>query len=239
MLNFNHNHGYTNMQSHNLINEAFIEACRDYFYLIDRNYPERGTLKLIGDRYKLSGDERTVLYRGISSSERSEMRKLLLVNEIKGKPLMVDGYNVLFSLLNYRLGRIMFIGTDNVMRDAGSFHGKIQNEPLFKECIELMLGYLSDQTPDSVQVYLDSPVSHSQKHAEMIRELLGKHHLNGSCQVVKSADWALKQFQNGIIATSDTVIIEKSGMHLFDLPRNILEGVFKARFINLRDYIET
>ncbi|MBN1158310.1 MAG: DUF434 domain-containing protein [Bacteroidales bacterium] len=214
---------------------TFVCACRDYFYLIDRNYPERGTLKLIGDRYRLSGDLRTVLYRGISSQEKSVIRSMLLVHEIEGKCLMIDGYNVLFSLLNYRLGRIMFIGTDNILRDAGALHGKIRNEVLFKECVLLWTGYLRDHMPESLEVFLDAPVSHSEKHARMIRDLMAEHRLKGDCHVVRSADWALKQFRDGIIATSDTAIIDNAGIPVFDLPRNILESNFQADFIKLKD----
>ena len=110
---------------------------------------------------------------------------------------------------------------------------------MFRECIELMLGFLSGHMPETVSVLLDSPVSHSQRHAEMIMEMLGKYHLHGGCQVVRSADWVLKQFKNGVISTSDTVIIEKAGIQLFDLPRNILESTFGASFIHLADHIET
>ncbi|MBN2481200.1 MAG: DUF434 domain-containing protein [Bacteroidales bacterium] len=225
------------MQSVFQTDDSFIQACRDYFYLIDRNYPERGTLKLIGDRYRLSGDQRTVLYRGISSRERSGRRSKLLVNDIREKNLMIDGYNVLFSLLNYRLGRIMFIGTDNILRDAGALHGKIRNEVLFRECVMLWIRYLRDHMPESIEVYLDAPVSHSEKHAQMIRDMMVQHQMKGNCHVVRSADWALKRFQAGIIATSDTVIIDNTGTPVFDLPRNILEGMFKTGFVNLNDYL--
>lgn len=225
------------MQSVFLNDHIFKQACRDYFYLIDRNYPERGTLKLIGDRYKLSGDQRTVLYRGISSQEKSDMRRMLLVNEIDGKRLIIDGYNVFFSLLNYRLGRIMFIGTDNILRDAGSLHGKIRNENLFEECVALWLGYLNEHMPESAEVYLDAPVSHSEKHAHSIRNLMEHHHVNGICNVVRSADWVLKQSHDGIIATSDTAIIDKTGMPVFDLPRNILKKTFRAEFMDLGSFI--
>ena len=51
-----------------MLNEFFMNACKDYAYLINRNYPERGTLKLVGDRYRLTRDQRTILYRGISSA---------------------------------------------------------------------------------------------------------------------------------------------------------------------------
>jgi hypothetical protein len=47
-----------------LMSDAFINACHDYYYLLNRHFPERGVLKLVGDRYRLDGDQRTVLYRG-------------------------------------------------------------------------------------------------------------------------------------------------------------------------------
>jgi hypothetical protein len=66
---------------------SFISACKDYAYFINRCYPERGTLKLVGDRYRLTRDERTILYRGISSGERSSLRKAKLVKQIAGHRL--------------------------------------------------------------------------------------------------------------------------------------------------------
>lgn len=221
------------MQNTLMPDENLISACRDYFYLMDRGFPEKGTLKLIGDRYRLSGDERTVLYRGISSRERSHLRRMMIVQEAAGRRLMVDGYNVLFTLLNYRLGRVMFVSTDNILRDAGAFHGRIRNESLFGECMELMLGFMPQLAPASVHVYLDSPVSHSEKHADAIRALMGKYEFKGECQVVKSADWVLKNNHDGIISTSDTVVIEKSGLPVLDLPRTILEHNFGATFVQL------
>ncbi len=151
-----------------MLNEFFINACKDYAYLINRNYPERGTLKLVGDRYRLTRDQRTILYRGISSAEKSVLRKAKLVKEIEGKTLAIDGYNVLFSLLNYRLGRFTFISTDDVLRDAGSLHGKLKDEEMFIDCIKILAKHLSAMHPSQVDVFLDSPVSHSERHAQVI-----------------------------------------------------------------------
>lgn len=225
------------MQDNPFINGDFIQACKDYFYLIDRKYPERGILKLTGDRYRLSGDQRTVMYRGISSFERSRLRSSLLVPAIKGKHLIIDGYNVLFSLLNYRLGRIVFISTDNVLRDAGSLHGKIRNMEYFTDCIELMMGSLSQLNPDLVDIYLDSPVSHSEKHVHLLKEKFAEKGLQGDCFLVRSADWSLKHVQDGVLATSDTVIIEKAAIKVFDLSRMILETAFTTSFLQLRNLV--
>jgi hypothetical protein len=205
---------------HDLTSEEFIRACRDYFFLVNRHYPERGVLKLVGDRYRLGGDQRTVLYRGISSREKSEFRKSLLLSDITGKNLAIDGYNVLFSLLNYRMGKITFISTDQVLRDAGSLHGRLHDEKTFTECIGLLADFLRLKQPSGVDVYLDAPVSHSERHAHLIRERIQEAGLTADCHVIKSADWALRQTREGVIATSDTAIMDKSQVPVTDRSGN-------------------
>ncbi len=223
--------------NNSILNENFRNASRDYSYLVDHQFPERGALKLVGDRYQLDGDQRTVLYRGISSKRRSEVRKSLLTNDVEGRELVIDGYNVLFTLLNYRLGRILFISTDNYLRDAGSLHGKLRDEKTFLECTNLLLEYLKSKQTASAAIYLDAPVSHSGKHADLINTELQLNHIPGACYVIRSADWALKQQQNAVIATSDTVIIEKALSPVIDIPREILERAYKARFAELSGLI--
>jgi hypothetical protein len=218
-----------------LFADNFIQACHDYFYLINRRFPERGVLKLVGDRYKLTGDQRTILYRGISSQEKSATRRSMLVSSIQGQTLVIDGYNVLFTMVNYRLGRIMFICTDGILRDAGSLHGRLRDEITFSACVDLMLNYLLQMHLVGVDIYLDSPVSHSEKHARSIREGMQARNLHGECTVIKSADWALKQYDHGILATSDTAIIEKALKPVYDLPRKILESNYHTVFFELSE----
>jgi hypothetical protein len=216
-----------------LLNDDFRAACQDYFYLINRHFPERGVLKLVGDRYRLTGDQRTVLYRGIASYRRSQVRKQLITRNITGRRILIDGYNVLFTLINYRFGKIIFISTDDILRDAGSLHGRLKDYSTLVAGIEMLVGYLSEQQPSDVEVYLDSPVSHSEKHALLFQEMLTEKALHGNCMVLKSADWALRNGSDCILATSDTGIIEKALLPVADLPRAILEKEYNARFLNL------
>jgi len=229
---------YSNISdSHSLLNGLFKSACRDYFYLINRHYPERGAIKLVGDRYRLSRDQRTVLYRGISSKEKSETRRSCLVKDIRGKILAIDGYNVLFTLLNYRLGRFTFIASDDILRDAGSLHGRLRNDNVFLDSVMLLMKFLTLAQPGIADVFLDSPVSHSEMHARVIRDLLAEFNLPGTCQVVRSADFVLKHFPYEILATSDTVIIEKASRCVADLPRMILEEHYQAVFVRISDLL--
>lgn len=227
----------TNGMHPELLNSAFIEACCDYARLMDRHYPERGVLKLVGDRYKLTGNQRTVLYRGISSRQRSRQRESLLVTDITDKFLVIDGYNVLFTLLNYRLGRITFISTDRILRDAGSLHGKLRDQQIFEECAELLIGYLAERQPARSDVYFDAPVSHSEKHARLVQGRMKDLGLEGDCFVIRSADWALRHAIGGVLATSDTAIIEKAGLPVVDLPKDILTHFYAPVFPVLDDLI--
>ncbi|MBN2213205.1 MAG: DUF434 domain-containing protein [Bacteroidales bacterium] len=225
------------MDNNCLRSEAFLNGLRDYFYLINRNFPEKGTLKLVGDRYRLNGDQRTILYRGITSEEKAGRRTGRLSVEIKDKYLLIDGYNVLFTLLNYRLGRITFISNDRIVRDAGSLHGKLRDEDLFMETLDLLFDFLTEHKPSFVHFYIDSPVSLSTFHNRIINEKIRKNEISGICEIVKSPDQSLKKHSEGIIATSDSVIIDKTGNAITDLPCLVLKSGFRARFVDLNEIL--
>jgi hypothetical protein len=218
-------------------NKNFRKGAQDYFYLQDRNYPQKGTLKLVGDRYKLSGDQRTVLYRGISSTQLSNNRKIRLVKNIKDKNLFIDGYNVLFTILNYRLGRLVFISTDGILRDAGSLHGKIRNDELFYDCITLLFNFFAVEKPAYLNIFLDSPVSHSAKHKNIIDKALDQYSINGNCKLVKSPDLEIKQNTDGIICSSDTDILDRTGNNIADIPRAVLEKNFSPELFNIENIL--
>ncbi len=227
------------MQLTDIITDDFKCACNDYFYLLERNYPERGVLKLTGDRYKLSRDQRSVLYRGISSGSRSAARRARLVNLLEGSSLIIDGYNVLFTVLNYRLGRAVFISTDGILRDAGSLHGKLRDERLFNECIADLFDVIVTCHPARVDIFLDSPVSSSDRHQRIISSKLHDCGLKGECNLVHSADREIKTLNSGILATSDTVLIEKTQLPITDISRYVLETKFKAELLKISEFINT
>ncbi len=227
------------MDTHNLYTDEFKHSVLNYFYLINRHYPERGTLKLIGDRYRLDRDQRTILYRGISNENIARERQKRLTEEIHGQYLIIDGYNVLFSLLNYRLGRIVFLSNDHIVRDAGSLHGKLRNEEFFFQCIEMLFEYFDHHQPSFVHFYIDAPVSHSAIHSKIINETIKRHNLSGICEIVKSPDHNIKKFSEGIIVTSDTVIIDKTSNKVSDIPRRILESKFNAELFDLNKILSS
>jgi hypothetical protein len=221
-----------------IITADFKAACIDYYYLLSHEYPERGSLKMTGDRFRLSRDQRSVLYRGISSAPVSAARQARLVIPSPQMRLIVDGYNVLFTILNYRLGRLVFISTDGILRDAGSLHGKLRDDELFEECIGDLFQTIVPMVPASVEIFLDSPVTSSRRHHQLIGQKLVDLGLPGSCTLVHSADLEIRSLNTGVLASSDTVLIGKTTIPVIDLARHVLENRFGSKFFKLHDLAE-
>ena len=205
-----------------IINDVFQQAMNDYFYLKNNHYPEKGSLKLVGDRYLLSTDQRTTLYRGISSREEASKRSLRIVPSAIDS-LAIDGYNVLFTLYNYRLGRFVFISNDGICRDAGSLFGKISNESLFAECASLLIEYLADFTITAITLYLDSSVPSSKNHQTLLSQLARTKNIQFDAILSASADKSLLSDQSRVIATSNSAVIDGLDKSILDIPKTIIE----------------
>lgn len=219
-----------------MLTADFEEAKRDYLFLLEKKYPQKGILKLIGDRYALSGKERTMLYRGITTRKKAAGRKkkLALVKEVKGKQLLVDGYNVMITIGSYLNGNTLFVSNDNLLRDAAEMHGKVFRKILLDQVLELLLDYLKHLGIRHCIIYFDKPVSRSGELAAKLSELLGSTGIKGYAETADSPDYMLKQSRKGFIATSDSSIIDTSPLKTFDLARHLLRKKYSPDFIDLR-----
>lgn len=226
------------MHPDEIITGEFKAACHDYHYLLSKQYPVRGSMKMVGDRYRLTRDQRSVLYRGISAEPASALRNARLISLSGAMHLVIDGYNVLFTLLNYRLGRMVFISTDGILRDAGWLHGKLRDDHLLEECMEDLLTILIPFMPIKVDIFLDSPVSSSNRHHQIIEQKLRIFGLPGTCSLVHSADHEIKSFNTGVLASSDTVLIDSTTVPVIDLSRLVLEEIYGVTFFRIKDLFD-
>lgn len=204
---------------------AHLEAAaRDYRLFLERGYPESTMKKVVGDRHRLSGEERLILYRGISTAAQDARRKekWRSPEEVSGRRLLLDFYNIAFTLLNYRLGRKLFRSTDGYIRDAGALHGRLGREERLSWVLEPLLKTLESLGPEETTVYLDSPISHSGKHAEALEEAAHERELLLGAVVVPSADYPLKQERTALIATGDSAIVDAVRTGVVDLSAVIL-----------------
>mgnify|MGYP001028027859 CR=1 FL=1 len=220
-----------------IVSEEFKEALRDYFFLLNRDYPEKAAVKLVGDRYRLNSVERLTLYRGITSGAKAPARNAKITASFKREILYIDGYNVLFTVMNYLFGKFIFLGNDGLLRDCGEVYGKVENDALFVRAADILLEYLKTGEPAAIEIYFDSPVPGSTLHVSGLEKRLSAADLTGKVLAVKSADDELKEKSEGIVATSDSEIIDCTGCRIADVARGALEKKFEIEILDLGTFL--
>ena len=220
-----------------LLTPDFIHAIKDYYLLLDKEYPQKGIFKLTTNRYKLNKAQRVLLYRGVFSLQLAKIRKEKRTDEILGPCLHIDTYNVLFTISNYLFGRIVFLSNDGFLRDAGEIFGKIQTEKIFFRSLDLLIEYLKGKNPQAVIFYIDDPLDFSKKLSLLLKSRLKDINLTGDVKIVKSPDNELTKLKEGTISTSDSGIIDKAEIKIFDIARNLLEEKFTPEFLDFNKYI--
>lgn len=199
------------------------KAAIDFRYLLDRGYPRRASLELIGNRYQLDSDERHLLHRSVFSKKDSQIRlkKKIPLNELKGRSLAIDGYNVLITIEAGISKRPLILGDDGFIRDISDVSKNYRKSQITLEALKLIFKTLNKIKPNYTLFLFDSPISRSGELAHEVRDFLKKERLSGNAMAIKVPEHILIGFK-GIIATSDTAIINKS-RKVVDLAGDILK----------------
>jgi hypothetical protein len=211
------------------------EAIHDYSLFLNRGYPEKPLLKLIGDRYQLAACDRSLLFRGVFSSENAALQKSRLseTDTLKGRRLWIDGYNQILTVAAYLEGIPVFISNDGYLRDTGELHGAIRKSASFDRSTGLILQTVKEYLLQSAVFYFDRPVSRSAETAIYTASCMRETGVPGGTEVAESADFALLTQNEGILATSDSQIIRKTDLPVFDLARLTLESHFHPSFFQI------
>jgi hypothetical protein len=215
--------------------DDFLESIIDYKYLIEKKYSPKSMLKIIGDRYKLSGVERTILYRGISTIKQSEYRKNKLIDEEKltENVLFIDGYNVLITIGCYLKGGFTFFGTDGFLRDTEESHGNIRKTEIVEKSLSLTLEYLKLKKTKQIRFFFDAPISNSKIFSDFVSGQINQYKLCGYSEISDSPDFVLKNLEEGICSTSDSLIIDNCKIQIIDLAFNVLKYFYNPTFFAL------
>lgn len=220
-----------------IFSDHFKQAIRDFSYLIENEYPRKAVLKLIGDRHLLNKTQRTLLNRGIIKKKDAVHRYKKIASGIKDSVLYIDTYNVLFIISNYLLGRLVFISTDGFIRDAGEAYGKLHREKVFMRSLEYLMDFLEVNIPSEIVFYIDNPVAYSGDLAEQLRKYLQDKNLKGNAFTVNNPDKELISKTGGIIATSDSEIMNDTTCRICDLPALVLNSKYQLKITDLREFL--
>ena len=186
------------------------KAAEDFRYLLNRGYPRKVTLELVGNRYGLTFDERHLLHRGVFSSKDSQSRqkKRISIKEIRNQDLAIDGHNVIITIEAGLSGRPLVLSDDGFVRDISGLSGSFKKTETTENAIQLITDAIKQIKPRQTLFLLDAPISKSGKLAEEIRNRLKQANLPGDAMAIKVPEKILFGFP-GIVATSDTAIIDR------------------------------
>jgi hypothetical protein len=200
----------------------FQKAAEDFRYLLNRGYPRKATLELVGNRYGLTFDERHLLHRGVFSNSDSRLRreKKISTQEVRNKDLAIDGHNVVITIEAGLSGRPLILGDDGFIRDISGLSGSFKKTETTEKAIQFIIHAIKKIKPRQTLFLFDAPISMSGRLAQEIRSRLKGERLPGDAMAVKVPEKILIGFR-GVIATSDTAIIEQS-KKVLDLPGYIL-----------------
>ena len=187
------------------------EPAEDFRYLLNRRYPRKAALELVGNRYGLTFDERHLLHRGVFPyfDSKARKKKIIPITGIRNKHLAIDGHNVLITIEAALSGRPLVLADDGFIRDISGLSGSFTKSETTETAIQLILNVLKKWKPRHTLFLLDAPISMSGRLAEEIRDRLKREDLLGNAMAVKVPEKILIGFP-GVIATSDTAIINPS-----------------------------
>jgi hypothetical protein len=209
--------------------EGFRPAAEDFRYLLDRGYPRRPCLDLVGNRYQLTSDQRNLLHRGVHSEKDSRLRKKknIPLGRVSGKELAIDGYNVLITVEAGLSGRPLVLGDDGFTRDISGLSGNFRQTETTEKALTLIVDELKRCKPKRILFLFDAPISKSGELAEEVRRRLNEACFPGDARAVRVPEDILIGFP-GIVATSDTAVIDASEKVL-DLAGHILKTRVKPK----------
>lgn len=204
--------------------ESIRDAAKDFRYLLDRRYPRKQALELVGNRYQLSADQRHLLHRAVFSREEALLRrkKRISLQKLRDRPLAIDGHNVIITVEAHLEGRPVILGDDGFIRDISGRSRNFRPSKRTTEALRLIMDLLERAKPAKILFLFDGPISRSGELAREARERMEKESLQGEALAVPVPERILLGF-HGVVATSDTAIIDRCG-EIFDLAGWIIRG---------------
>lgn len=219
--------------------ENFKQAMQDYIFLLNKKYPEKSIHELVSTRYALNHFERSMLYRGITTKEKAENRRsrLITIEQLDTRTLHVDLFNVLFTVAAYLRGFPVYYSNDGLVRDASESHDSNEFVEHLVKSLDLLLDFTGSLKISKIIFYLDNPLHLSGMMAKQIETRAPA--LKVGIEIIRdeSPDHLVRGAAEGVIATSDSSIIDKSSLPVLDLPRHLLEKAFRPNLLNLEQLI--
>lgn len=215
------------------LREKLLKPAKDIRSILRWGYPKFATIRFVADHTRLNAGERQILIRVILPPDRTVTRakKKLECENLRGRDLLIDGYNVLLTVDSLLKGEFIWLCDDSFIRDTRYYFGKKKHIEALEDALEEVLAFLAETGPKTVTILLDSQISRSGELAGLIRHKLEEKGIKGGAHTSKHVDFDLKSStkiyvgppgQTPIVATSDGIIIDVVS-EVIDIPGCLME----------------
>jgi hypothetical protein len=197
------------MHMDKLQTESLLRAAGELRYLLGRGYPRLGALTFVGNHHQLDKASREVLGRGVFEQAAAKRRRerLIPASQVAGRPLSIDGHNVIITLESAALGLPLVEADDGLIRDIAGRHGSYQPGPTTETALAMLFEALARLRPSRVLFLLDAPLSKSGDLAQRVSAGLSQIGLEHEARAIPVPEAELVPF-GGPVATSDSVLID-------------------------------
>ncbi|MEN6495857.1 MAG: DUF434 domain-containing protein [Thermoguttaceae bacterium] len=189
--------------------EALRQAAADLCWLLNRGYAARSALTLVGDRYQLHARQRVAVARVVCSDTEASRREAHRVNRdaLRGRPLLLDGYNVLTTVEAALAGGVILRARDGTYRDMASMHGSYRKVAETWPALDLIGRLTAEAGPTECRWYLDRAVSNSGRLKQIMEEVAAAAGWRWSVELVPDPDPLLSKSPE-IVVTADSAILD-------------------------------
>lgn len=211
------------------------EAVHDLSWLLNRGYSIGASNELVGDHHQLTSRQRLAVARIACSDTEVRRReaKRVPLGAVKGKTVLIDGFNLLITLETALGGGVVFTCVDGCCRDLSSVYGSYKIVEETRQAVLAIGRTLAAASPLKVRWLFDRPVSNSGRIAALVRELAQEQGWPFEAELTDGTDSLLAE-SDAIVVTCDSAILERCRYWCNLACLTLSQQVPDARVLDLR-----
>ena len=207
------------------------KAVCDLSWLLQRRYPSKASVILVGNHYQLTERERLAVIH--AASDGKPRNRPETIESVQGRSLCIDGFNLLITLEAALGGGIVLRGMDRCYRDIANIHGSYTLRLETEKAVELAGNAILELKIKDALWLFDRPVSNSGRLARLVNDTAAKLGAPMRAETADQVDTKVKTCAR-VAVTADSAILS-SGTAWFDLAAWLIEyKIPDAKIIDLQ-----
>lgn len=189
---------------------ALRRAVEELSWLWTRGYALPSSLKIVGDRHHLTERQRLAVRRCACSEQQLAARSLkrLPRDAVRGRIVMIDGFNLLTTIESALSGGVLLLGLDGSLRDMASMHGSYRKVLETIPAVERIGRELESLGATGGAWLLDQPVSNSGRLKTILEKAARDFGWDWKVELHSDPDRLLRE-ETEIVATADAGILDE------------------------------